>query len=203
MKWQSNDKMFALKCVVDSGADITVLHQSLLPACFKEPAGKVWLKVAFGQIIEAGVLTLPMTLDDPETKDEGKNQVQINALITVAVTPLLDAGLECLLTPSDYELLCRKQDEGRWMKLEIHDEGDSGNFDGDAVISNEASVSTGEIISEQEIVIATMKENKTEIQENEWKNKQDETVEQKRNIIQLLEEQCSDESLKIYHREAK
>ena len=35
------------------------------------------------------------------------------------------------------------------------------------------------------------------------KNKQDETVEQKRNIMQLLEEQSSDESLKICHREAK
>ena len=85
-----------VKCVVDSGADITVLHQSLLPECFKEPAGKIRLKGAFGQVIEADVLTLPMTLDDPETKND-VNQVNINALITVAVTPLLDAGLECLL----------------------------------------------------------------------------------------------------------
>ena len=30
-----------VKCVVDSGADITVLHRSLLPECFKEPAGKM------------------------------------------------------------------------------------------------------------------------------------------------------------------
>ena len=74
-----------VKYVVDSGADITVLHRSLLPECFKEPAGKIRLKGAFGQIIEADVLTLPMTLDDPETKDE-RNQVQINALITVADT---------------------------------------------------------------------------------------------------------------------
>ena len=41
------------------------------------------------------------------------------------MTPLFDAGLEYLLTPRDYELLCRKQDEGRLMKLEINDEGDS------------------------------------------------------------------------------
>ena len=72
-----------VKCVIDSGADITVLHQSLLPECFKDPAGKIRLKGAFGQVIEADVLTLPMTLDDPETKNDG-NQVQINALITVA-----------------------------------------------------------------------------------------------------------------------
>ena len=57
-----------VKCVVDSGADITVLHQSLLPECFKEPAGKIRLKGAFGQVIEADVLTLPMTLDDPENE---------------------------------------------------------------------------------------------------------------------------------------
>ena len=198
-----------VKCVVDSGADITVLHQSLLPGCFKEPAGKIRLKGAFGQVIEADILTLPMTLDDPEMKDE-RNQVQINALITVAVTPLLDAGLECLLTPGDYDLLCRKQDEGRLMKLEINDEGYSENSNSDVVISNEASVSAGEIISEEEIVIAMIKENKPEIKDNkpeikknEQRNKQDETVEQKRNIMQLLEEQSSDESLKICHREAK
>ena len=61
-----------VKCVVDS--DIAVLHRSLLPECFKEPAGKIRLKGAFGQVKEADVLTLPMNLDDPETKDE-RNQV--------------------------------------------------------------------------------------------------------------------------------
>ena len=140
-----------VKCVVDSGADITVLHRSLLPECFKEPAGKIRLKGAFGQVIEADVLTLPMTLDEPETKDDG-NQVQINApLITVAVTALFDAGLKCLLTPGDYALLCRKQDGGSSMKLEINNEGDSENSDSDAVISNGASVSAVEIKSEKEI----------------------------------------------------
>ena len=49
------------------------------------------------------------------------NQVQGSALITVAVTPLLDVGLERLLTPGDYELLCRKQDEDRVRKLEVSD----------------------------------------------------------------------------------
>ena len=116
---------------------------------------------------------------------------------------MLDAGLECLLTPGDYELLCRKQDEGRLMKLEINDEGDSENSVSDAVISNEASVNADEINSEEEVVIATIKENKPEKRENEPRNKQDETVEQKRNIMQLLEEQSSDETLKICHKEAK
>ena len=83
------------------------------------------------------------------------------------MTPLLEA-FECLLTPSDYELLYTKQDEG----LLMNDEGDSEKFDSDAVISNEASVSAGEANSENKIVIATMKE-------NEPRNKQDGTVEQK------------------------
>ena len=191
-----------VKCVVDSGADITVLHRSLLPECFKEPAGKIRLKGAFRQVIEANILILPMTLDEPETKDDG-NQVQINALITVAVTPLLDADLECLLTPGDYELLCRKQVEGRLMKLEINKEGDSENSDSDTVISNEASVSVGEIKSEEKIVITTIQESKPERKVDEQRNKQDDTVEQKRNIMQLLEEQSSDESLKICHQGAK
>ena len=40
------------------------------------------------------------------------------------------------------------------------------------------------------------------MKESKPRNKQDETVEQKRNILQLLEEQSSDESLKMCHKEA-
>ena len=74
----------------------------------------------------------------------------------------------CLLSPSDYELLYKKQNEGRLM----NDEGDSEKSDSDAVISNEASVSAGETNSENKIVIATIKE-------NEPRNKQDGNVEEK------------------------
>ena len=83
------------------------------------------------------------------------------------MTPLLEA-FECLLTPSDFELLYRKQDKGRLM----NDEGDLEKSDSDAVISNEASVSAGETNSEKKIVIATIKK-------NEPRNNQDRTVEQK------------------------
>ena len=54
----------------------------------------------------------------------------------------------------------------------MNDEGDSEKSDSDDVISNEASVSAGETNSEKKIVIATIKE-------NEPRNKQDGTVEQK------------------------
>ena len=93
--------------------------------------------------------------------------------------------MECLLTPGDYELLCRKQDEGRLMKQEINDEGDSGKFDSDTTFSDDASVKINS--EEEEIVVATVQENKPEmtmheskpeIKENEPRNKQDETVEQ-------------------------
>ena len=53
------------------------------------------------------------------------------------------------------------------------------------------------------VVIATIQESKPERTVDEQRNKHDETEEQKRNIMQLLEEQSSDESLKICHREAK
>ena len=76
------------------------------------------------------------------------------------MTPLLDAGLECLLTPGDYELLCRKQDEGRLMELEINDEGDSENVDSDVIIQSETSVKVNEINSNEEIIIATIKRRK-------------------------------------------
>ena len=54
----------------------------------------------------------------------------------------------------------------------MNDEGDSEKSDSDAVISNKASVSAGETNSEEKIVIATIKE-------NEPRNKQDGSVEQK------------------------
>ena len=62
-----------VKCVVDSGADMIVLHRSLLPECFKEPAGKIRLKSAFGQVIEADVLTLPMALDGSGNTERWKS----------------------------------------------------------------------------------------------------------------------------------
>ena len=55
------------------------------------------------------------------------------------------------LTPGDYELLCRKQDEGRLMKLEINDDGDSGYINSDVMIQSGARVEASEINSKEDI----------------------------------------------------
>ena len=80
-----------------------------------------------------------MSLDGCETTED-EHQVQNITLVTVAVTPLLDAGLECLLTPGDYELLCRKQDEDRVRKSEVSDKEHSENSDGDIICPDEVRV---------------------------------------------------------------
>ena len=118
---------------------------------------KIRLERAFGQVIEAEVMTLPIALDGSETtKDE--NQVQGSALITVAVTPLLDAGLECLFTPGDYELLCRKQDKDRVRKLEVSDKEHSENSDCEIICPDKVRVSTNKVDSIPEKISATINE---------------------------------------------
>ena len=51
-----------IKCIVDSGADISVLHSDLVPTQYDEPRGRIRLKSAFGHTIDANVLTLPVRL---------------------------------------------------------------------------------------------------------------------------------------------
>ena len=84
--------------------------------------------------------------------------MQSSALITVAVTPLLDAGLECLLTPGDYELLCRKQDEDRVRKLEVSDKEHSENSDCEIICPDKVRVSTNKVDSVPEKISATINE---------------------------------------------
>ena len=100
-----------------------------------------------------------MALEGSETTED-KHQVQNSALITFAVTPLLEAGLECLLTPGDYELLCRKQDEDRVRKSEVRDKEHSENYDGDIICPDEVRVSTSKIDSVPKKISAAIEEGK-------------------------------------------
>ena len=89
---------------------------------------------------------------------EMKIRLKGSALIRVAVTPLLDVGLECLLTPGDYELLCRKQDKDRVRKLEVSDKEHSENSDCEIICPDKVRMSTNKVDSVPEKISATINE---------------------------------------------
>ena len=84
-----------------------MLHSDLVPAQYEEPRGRIRLKSTFEHTIDANVLTLPVRLINDDTVESC--QPEVDTLITVAVTPLLDAGVHCLLTPRDLALLEESQ----------------------------------------------------------------------------------------------
>ena len=132
-----------INCIVDSGADITVLRSDLVPKGLEEPRGRIRLRGAFGQVAEANILTLPMRLVTPDANQDA--QTEVATLITVASTPMLDTGLQCLLTTGDLALL-RQHEECVWkdnqeaQQEEIRD-GIQNDMDlGVRVITNEEDV---------------------------------------------------------------
>ena len=92
-----------IKCIVDSGADMSVLQSDLVAEQFKEPRSRIRLKSAFGHTVDADFMTLPIRLVDDESNNP--DRPNIYTLITVALTPMLDAGVNCLLTPRDLKSL--------------------------------------------------------------------------------------------------
>ncbi|XP_042142741.1 uncharacterized protein LOC115313958 [Ixodes scapularis] len=83
---------------LDSGADITVIRKSLLPDRRDQPKGKIKLRGAFGQEIEAELVHIPCRLAD--TSKVGNQQQK---LVLCALTDELASGLNVLLTQTDYE----------------------------------------------------------------------------------------------------
>ena len=175
-----------IHCTVDSGADITVLNKNLLPTCFEQPTAKIRLKGAFGQIIDADVLTLPLKLVESEI--DGK--VEVATLITVAVTPQLDAGLDCLLTPMDYELLKERNQENKILSTEIMQEAKKEYR---SVL--EELFERGKIEDAKPEIIQRYVAKVSEVGNNESSTGIDSTLEQTANIQKLREEQEADETL--------
>ena len=52
------------------------------------------------------------------------SSMKVNSLITVVATPLLDAGFECLLTLSDYEILKNSYENNKHTQREIESENE-------------------------------------------------------------------------------
>ena len=106
-----------IKCIVDSGADISVLHSDLVPTQYDEPRGRIRLESAFGHTINANVLNFLVRLIHNDADESC--QPEVDTRITVTVTPLLDARVRCLLISRDVALLEESQELGGEDELKI------------------------------------------------------------------------------------
>lgn len=87
---------------VDTGSELTVFRESLIPRDAMEPSGTIKLVPAFGASVNARVVSLPVSLRQPASV-VGSPKVQLFC----AVTDSLAKGLDCLLSREDWELLTK------------------------------------------------------------------------------------------------
>ncbi|XP_075736237.1 uncharacterized protein LOC119161800 isoform X1 [Rhipicephalus microplus] len=88
--------------ILDTGSEITVIRESLLPQSVVEPSGTVRLVSAFGKTIEARLATLPVKLNSPREVTEPQN-----VDLLCALTDELIEGTDCLLTKDNWKLLLK------------------------------------------------------------------------------------------------
>ena len=185
-----------ISAMVDSGTGISVLHERCLPKDYADPVGKVMLKGAFGHRVSAKLVTIPIRIHD--------ENVQIDSVIYCAVTPTLDAGCDCLLTPKDHKLLQEKilkpsedvKDVQKVTALHLNDddddyEGDDDEWNGIKILylSNEEMNNLNRTLSITEVQTTTIpNEENTSIV--------DPTIETSQNIENIRKEQQEDETLK-------
>ena len=207
-----------ISAMVDSGTEISVPHERCLPKDYADPVGKVMLKGAFGHRVSAKLITIPIRIHD--------ENVQIDSMIYCAVTPTLDAGCDCLLTPKDHKLLQKTKeknlkssedvkdvqkvttlhlncDERRNLKSlmkqvdEDDDDDDDGDYDGD---DDENGIKIL-YLSNEEMNDINRTLSITEVQTTTIPNEKntsivDPTIETSQNIENIRKEQQEDETLK-------
>ncbi|KAG0435087.1 hypothetical protein HPB47_018689 [Ixodes persulcatus] len=93
----------AIRTVLDSGTEITVVRESLLPTELVEPSGSVTLESAFGEKVKAKLVDLPMSLikTDAPALEELCGTVSVMCALTNDLAPHTD----CLLALDAWEAL--------------------------------------------------------------------------------------------------
>ncbi|XP_042147901.1 uncharacterized protein LOC115313675 [Ixodes scapularis] len=95
-----------LNAIVDTGADITVVRESLVPEELRSPSGKIQLKSAFGESVEARLVVLPLTMHSLNSVLADVNE----AVPTLcALTDRLISRTDCLLSGEAWELLQKSE----------------------------------------------------------------------------------------------
>lgn len=85
--------------ILDTGSEVTIVKESLVPDAAQEPSGKIKLVSAFGETVEAKLVALSFSLRQTAFVN-APDVVQIVCAITDKLT---DA--DCLLSKEDWELL--------------------------------------------------------------------------------------------------
>ncbi|CAN8014524.1 unnamed protein product, partial [Ixodes persulcatus] len=82
-----------IEAVLDTGSEITVMRESLVPEALRDPSGTVKLMSAFGETIQAKLATLPIEASDIGTVKEPQR-----IELVCALTNQLAKGVDCLLS---------------------------------------------------------------------------------------------------------
>ena len=94
-----------INCIVDSGAEITVVRQSKLPNIFFQNINNdyqtITLKAAFGNKVVAKLINIPCYINSGPVSDG----MTVATNLLCAVTDKLNDDVNCLLTKDDYNQL--------------------------------------------------------------------------------------------------
>ncbi|KAL1444993.1 hypothetical protein MTO96_045268 [Rhipicephalus appendiculatus] len=101
--------------ILDTGSEVTIVKESLLPAAVQEPSGKIKLVSAFGDAVEAKLVSLSFSLRDTAFV----NAPEVVQIVCAITDKLTDA--DCLLSKEDWELLAdiRKYVEPAWAAVGV------------------------------------------------------------------------------------
>jgi hypothetical protein len=131
-----------INCVIDSGAQVSVIRKSLIPdACFVD-VGKIVLQSAFGQSIEARLIDLPCHIGQPSQSGAHTGNVSLchKTNLICAVTNELSHDTDGLLTPDAYDQLLQNEQVYLSAILHINAEPVGLTLEGDNdVLPNEPS----------------------------------------------------------------
>ncbi|XP_077485844.1 uncharacterized protein LOC144096891 [Amblyomma americanum] len=86
--------------ILDTGSEVTVVRKDLVPNTYRETTGNIRLVAAFGNTIEAKLVSLPIGLRSSALVLEPQK-----VRIICALTNKLAEGVDCLLSKEDWELL--------------------------------------------------------------------------------------------------
>ncbi|CAN7947940.1 unnamed protein product [Ixodes pacificus] len=88
--------------VLDTGADITVVREAIVPDELRTPCGKICLESAFGESVEASLVLLPLPF-----LDRGSSFAEVceAAPILCVLTDRLTSRTDCLLSGEAWETL--------------------------------------------------------------------------------------------------
>ncbi|EEC06875.1 hypothetical protein IscW_ISCW004908 [Ixodes scapularis] len=91
-----------IDAVLDTGADITVVREAIVPDELTTPCGKISLESAFGESVEASLVLLPLAFLD---RGSSFAEVRETAPILRALTDRLTSRTDCLLSGEAWETL--------------------------------------------------------------------------------------------------